>query len=125
MHMRKIYISCHHPDPANALAAELVAAGHEVLSKWHVDPTPRPAKDDARAWGANAERNFAAIREANVLILIAGPDRYPGGKFVEAGYALSAGRDVITVGGVENGMLYHQDVGHAADTAELLLLLAD
>lgn len=121
---QKVYISAHHPDPANALADALTAAGHEVVSTWHRDDNPRPAKDDADGWGAKADDNLHRIAAmAETLVLIAGPDRYPGGKFVEAGYALACGAKVYTLGGIENGMLHYATIGHVADTASLLELL--
>ena len=119
----RVYISCHNPDLANDLAAVLKAAGHEVVSTWHSDPGPRPARDDAGAWAAKTVDNLAQIGAADALALIAGPERYPGGKFVEAGYALCACVKVFTVGGVENGMLHHPGVKHTKDAAELLALL--
>lgn len=134
--MSKVYVSSHHPDPANALATELVAAGHTVVSTWHTENGPRPAADDAAAWAKKANRNFEQIETADVFVLIASPEhidgtrRVSGGKFVEAGYALGLTDhvgcckvEVFTVGGVENGMLFVEGVRHAADTAELLEML--
>lgn len=128
--MTRVYIACHHPDPANALAAELKAAGHAVVSTWHTSTDPRPAKGDACGWGKCALRNQSEIDGARVLVVVAsqahldGTDRVPGGKFVEAGYAIRANIRVVTVGGVENGMLHHPHVEHVADAATLVSLLA-
>lgn len=129
--MSKVYIACHHRDHANALAEQLSAAWHAVSSTWHRDDTPRPAADDAEAWKANAARNTREIGNSDVLVLIASPEhiagtgRVPGGKFVEFGYALARCVRVITLGGVENGMLYHPNAEHAADVADLLAKLAN
>lgn len=128
--MSRVYIACHHPDPANALAAELEAAGHTVVSAWHTSTDPRPERGDAAGWGRNALVNVLEIDGADVLALVASPEhvagtaRVPGGKFVEAGYALRASKRIVTVGGVENGMLYHPHVEHVADAAGLVALLA-
>lgn len=125
----KVYISCHHRDPANALSAELTAAGHEVVSTWHAATCPRPAADDRSKWAESAKRNVAAVLGADALVVVACPDHVarvrcvPGGKFVEAGVALSGGRRVFTVGGVENGMLFHPHVEHVDDAAELVAAL--
>jgi len=127
----RVYIACHHPDPANQIAAELKAAGHAVVSTWHTSTGPRPARDDAAGWGRNALRNQTEIDGCNVLVVVASPDhvagvsRVPGGKFVEAGYAVRAMKRVVTVGGVENGMLYHPHVEHVADAAGLVALLVE
>ncbi len=129
--MSKVYIACHHRDPANALAARLSVAGHTITSSWHCDTAPRPSPDDAATWSANASRNMKEIGNSDVLVLIAstehiaGTGRVPGGKFVEFGYALARCVRVITLGGVENGMLYHPNAEHAADVADLLAILAN
>lgn len=120
----KVYISCHHPDPANELAAALRAAGHDVVSTWHTDAPPKPPLDNATAWAAKAAANLEIIDvDAEALVLIAGPEKYSGGKFIEAGYAMTVGCDVYTLGRVENGMLHHPKVKHAADVGELLALI--
>ena len=125
----RVYIACHAPDRANYVADVLKAAGHTVVSTWHTSTDPRPARDDAAGWGRNALRNQSEIDGANVLVVVASPahlsgeERVPGGKFVEAGYAMRAGCRVVTVGGVENGMLYHPHVEHVADAAGLVALL--
>jgi hypothetical protein len=128
--MAKIYISSHHPDPANILATVLAQAGHTVSSTWHGETGPRPAADDAAAWGEKAKRNKAEIANSDVLVLIASPEhlsgekRVSGGKFIEAGYAIGRCARVVTVGGVENGMLWDPHVEHAADADALVKLLA-
>lgn len=121
----RIYISCHHPDPANELAAALTVAGHEIASTWHTDTAPRPDRDDANAWAQKANDNFEQIAGADALVLIAGPDKYPGGKFVEAGYAIGLGKEVYTVGRVENGILYCAAVEHATSAPHLIDLLTE
>ncbi len=129
-----VYVSCHVPKPANKLALALIMAGHKIVSTWHTSDEPRPAPDDAAGWGANAERNMAELATANVYVLIASPGhldgshRIPGGKFVEAGWALqgrSPGDRLFTAGGVENGMLYHPPFEHVQDAAELIAKLGE
>ena len=119
----KVYVSCHHPDPANAVADALEAAGHTVVSDWHRSDDPPPDRDDGEAWAVKAAANFTRILGCEMLVIVAGPERYPGGKFVEAGFALGLNKDVITVGRVENGMLFHPTVEHADDAEALLKLL--
>jgi hypothetical protein len=125
----KVYISCHHPDPANSLAALLKANGHEIVSTWHAETTPRPASDGATAWQVKADANIDRIRATDALVCIASPEHVsrakcvPGGKFVEAGAAVMASKLVFTLGGIENGMLYAAQVRHAKDVADLLSLL--
>jgi hypothetical protein len=132
----RIYIACHHPDPANQLAAALFAAGHIVTSTWHSGEGTRPEVSDAAAWKVKADNNCWQIEVSDCLVLVASPEhivgtsRVPGGKFFEAGYAHGLRRDdgtykvkVLTVGGIENGMLNTTGVSHAADTAGLLKIL--
>lgn len=130
----KIYLSCHSPAPANDLATTLVAAGHKVVSTWHYEGA-RPAAGDAKTWGKKAVQNLDQILGADALVLIASPGhidgsaRVPGGKFVEAGYAICLAEQgdsqVFTLGGVENGMLHHPEIRHAGDVAELLKMLEE
>jgi len=128
--MARVYIACHAPDRANYVADVLKAAGHAVVSTWHTSADPRPAKDDAAGWGRSALRNQSEIDGSRVLVVVASPahldgtERVPGGKFVEAGYAIRGNVRVVTVGGVENGMLYHPHVEHVADAVALVELLA-
>lgn len=121
---KRVYISCHHPVPANELADALTAAGHYICSTWHREPGPRPAWDDAVAWADKAAHNFLMISSADALVLIAGDEKYPGGKFIEAGFAFGVGIKVYVLGRVENGMLHRTAIGKAKDTAELIAKLA-
>lgn len=120
----KIYISCHHPDPANELAAELKAAGHTVVSDWHSSGEVRPGLEDGKSWARKSGHNFNLISTADVVVLIASADhvrgvhRVSGGKFVEAGFAMGSGCPVVAVGGVENGMLHAAN--HVGSTDELI-----
>lgn len=103
----RVYISAHDPSLARMVASVLLTAGHTVVSTWHEGSDARPAADDAEACQETAAENFDIIDSADVLVLVSGPDRYPGGKFVEAGYALKAYVEVYTYGDrVENGMMY-------------------
>lgn len=120
----RVYLSCHAKEPANELAKALAAAGHTVCSLWHHDPSERPAPDAAAEWGDRAAHNLTFIRTADVVVLIAGPDRYPGGKFYEAGFAHGYGKKVAVLGRVENGMLYHPGVKRFADEDALLAWLS-
>lgn len=130
----KVYISCHHPDPANELAEALIQAGHTIVSTWHTEPGNRPSTPEA--WSAAADRNCQQIETANWLVVVAstehlaGTARVPGGKFFEAGYAHGL-RDergdlsvqVATFGGVENGMLHTTGVYHATQLDDLLYVI--
>ncbi len=118
----RVYISSHDRDAAESLAATLTAAGHEVVSTWHrpAEP-PKPDLSDWKAWHRKAETNFREIEKSDVLVLIGGTDRYPGGKYVEAGYALGARKKVYNLGETGNGMMHA--AGYARDPSALLAVL--
>ena len=101
--MAKVYISCHAPEPANALAAQLKTAGHEVVSDWHTETEPRPPLSAADEWNRKAIHNVNLIESANVLVVLCDGQPHPGGKWVEAGIAWPQ-KPVFVLGEVENGM---------------------
>lgn len=113
------YISSHHPVPANEVAEILQSAGHRVVSTWHVGDPP-PNKID---WQERTIHNFQQIKDSEIHILVSGDDKYRGGKFVEAGYALGLGKKVVVVGRRENGMLFHPNVFLVPDPVELTRIL--
>lgn len=137
MDQANVYVSCHRADLARDVAAQIRAAGHNVVSTWHDETDPRPANEDGAAWRIKADRNLEQIETADTLVLVASPEhidgsaRVPGGKFFEAGYAHGLKTDdgdsccrVIVLGGAENGMLHTSGVSHAADVDQVTALLA-
>src|SRR5262249_55092997 len=86
-----VYISSHNLEEAEALAEKIRAAGHVVVSTWHAEVyDPQWAMSPAARDGSAV--NLALIEHrADVLVLQSGPDKYPGGKFVEAGFAMGKG----------------------------------
>lgn len=108
----RVYISCHHPHPAQKIAAVIISGGHEVVSSWHVKSGPPPAREDVTSWRKIAARNFNEIETADVLVCVAADSKQygPGGKFVEAGYALGLDKPVLSIGAIENGMMNHPNV---------------
>lgn len=112
----RVYISSHDADAAESLALALTEAGHEVASIWHREGILGPAD-----WSQRAGENFNRIRQADALILIGGTDRYPGGKYVEAGYANGQGIQVYNLGEVGNGMMHF--AVRVNDVADLLAAL--
>ena len=113
----KVYISAHSPDVAEE-AALFINNNNDnpdihfhVVSTWH--SKPRIKKDEQCTDWEMTEKvtvNFCEIEKCDVLVLIAGPYKYTGGKFVEAGYALGLGQPVVVVGRRENFMLFHENV---------------
>lgn len=85
------------------LIPDLVAAGHEVTSRWITDP-------EHELYGPNneAEVDLQDVWEANVLVLFVDQcgDRPGRGKYVELGLALAWGKPVVLVGKAEDCVFY-------------------
>lgn len=102
----KVYIASHSRELAVDLATILTANGIVVISGWHdKDFLPVTAH-------TVSERIEIAVEDAkdvsasDALVLIAGPDKYSGGKFVEAGIAIGLGIPVVILGRRENMLLW-------------------
>lgn len=122
-----VYVSCHDGDAARELVSAVRSAGHLVVSTWHDEPpvenwSQSGALGDDKKQGANVNLRLVANR-AQVLVLIAGPEKYPGGKFVEAGVALGNDVPVVCYGRRENGMLHADGVWAVDGFSELLAFL--
>lgn len=106
----KIYIASHDQKAARDVAKRLFENGYEITSRWVEKPFKPTEEWSEPERMQEATEDLMEVRLADVLILLAGPDKYPGGKFVEAGYALGLGRPVIVVGRRENLVLWHPSV---------------
>jgi hypothetical protein len=122
----RVYVSASHRAPANALADALEAAGHNVCSLWHRDPTPAPPLAEAKEWQERTAGNFNMIRSADVHVTICDGLPHPGGKHRESGFAqgFAAGHKgtprCAVVGPVENGMQCHPAVKHFAAVEDVV-----
>jgi nucleoside 2-deoxyribosyltransferase len=107
----RIYVACHNPVLAESMAQKLRERGHTITSRWH-DGRPFLTTDQhtLKERQQIAEEDLADVSEADALVLIAGPDKYSGGKFVEAGFALGIGLPVYVSGRRENMLLWHEAV---------------
>ena len=114
---RHLYISSHEVGNARAAAGELSAHGHTVVSTWHRVGEPLPQEGE---WGLRAQDNFNQISKADALVLFSSDGAVPGGKFVEAGYALALETPVYVIGRIENKMLNHPQVKQFKSVQELL-----
>lgn len=100
----KIYIAAHDPRLAEAFAAE--NSDHEFTSRWHKKPFYPTDHHTLDERFEIAIEDFNDIKRAEALVLISGPGKYPGGKFVEAGIAYGLGMPVYFVGRRENMLTY-------------------
>ena len=104
----KIYISSHSQELARELAKKLEENGHTIVSSWiNVEflPTEKIANEAEKM--DIAVRDVEEVKSCDCVYHIAGPDRYPGGKFVEVGVALGLGKPVMLIGRRENCLMYH------------------
>lgn len=115
-----IYVACHDQKLAREVADAIGDAGFETTSRWLLQPFgPSNAFPEADRWRFAAE-NFDDVRRADVLVLVAGPDRYSGGKFIEAGFAYGLGKPVVILGRRENVRCYGSHMKQVEDVAELV-----
>jgi nucleoside 2-deoxyribosyltransferase len=106
MYSMKLYIACHDPKLASNVALKL--SGHEITSRWHDGRPFKPTSEHSPAeCAAIAQMDADDVTAADAVVLIAGPDKYSGGKFVEAGIAIGQGKPVYVVGRRENMLLWH------------------
>jgi len=112
----KVYISSHDVERAREAAAAVEAAGHSVVSTWHLGtgPMKRAADMTADEMTNKARANAHQIGLCDALLLVASADKVPGGKFVEAGIAIGRGKRVVVWGDRENLLLHHPAVTAAA-----------
>jgi hypothetical protein len=115
----RLYISSHCPELAKEAAKKLTEAGHEIVSTWHSGDNTTSLMDHAEEArrAASLKNEDQIVYDSAALILISGPDKYPGGKFVEAGIAIASGVPVICIGRRENWLLWHPGVW-AVDSIE-------
>ena len=121
----KVYISSHDIDHAREAAAAVEAAGHSVVSTWHLGsgPMKRAADMTADEMTNKARANAHQIGLCDALLLVASADKVPGGKFVEAGIAIGRGKRVAAWGRRENVLMHHPRVVQADDLAGAVALL--
>lgn len=97
-----VYISSHCRWAAQHVKAVAKAAGLAVASTWH-DEQPRDLEKLTEPEIADKlAANYSRILSSDALILVASPDKVPGGKFVEVGIAWALGKRILVVGRREN-----------------------
>lgn len=98
----KVYIASHDQELAKEAAITLIDAGHFVTSQWLGRPFNRTATYTDKEKQAIADENISDLESSDALVLISGMERYPGGKFIEAGYAAGLNKPVVIIGRREN-----------------------
>lgn len=108
----KVFITGSNVYAAAYFAYVLEANGIRVMSDWHNSPNPLRRSSDITENERKqiANNSIGAIKNSDFVLIIADPDMVPGGKFVDVGVALGAGKKVILVGRRENIKMYHSDI---------------
>lgn len=118
-----VYIACHDQELALDLAVYLRGEGFAITSRWLAKPFgPSNTFPETDRWGF-ANDNFDDVRISDALVLIAGPDRYSGGKFVETGFAYALGKHVVIFGRRENMQCYGNHMKAVVTREELVEVL--
>lgn len=102
----KIYVACHDRWAACHVATVLEAKGHAITSMWHYKEFKASHQHTEQERETIAVEDFYDVERADALVLVAGPDKYSGGKFVEAGIALGMRKQVVIIGRRENMLLW-------------------
>jgi hypothetical protein len=121
----KVYISASCKYKASYLALSLAQAGYDISSGWHDREMSRTSK---LSEGQKSDIALAArevIKQSDILVLMDDPDMVPGGKFVDVGIALGAGKKVFVLGRRENIKMYDPEVQAFDTLPELISGLAD
>jgi nucleoside 2-deoxyribosyltransferase len=106
----KIYVASHDRQSASSSAAILAEAGHQVTSRWHEKAFLKTEEHTVEERIAIAVEDFEDVTAANALVLVAGPERYSGGKFVETGIALGQRKPVVIIGRRENMLMWLPEI---------------
>lgn len=119
--MKKVYISSHSKEQAENLKRWLCHCELDVVSTWHDQPgaigRSETMTDEEKQ--AVSVRNFPLIDSCDALVLISTDDKVPGGKFVEAGYAIGKGKKVVIYGRRENLMLWNASISQTFQMGEV------
>jgi hypothetical protein len=121
----KIYVAAHCRWAAHYVALVLSYSGHEITSGWiYTDFKPTDQHDETERAGI-AQDDFDDVARSDALVLVAGPDRYPGGKFVETGIALGMGKHVVVIGRRENMLIWLPSIRQVNDPHQAATLLKE
>lgn len=102
----KVYVASHDRWAACHVASVLEAHGHFITSMWLYKEFNATQDHTVAQREEIAAEDVADVRRSDALVLISGPDKYAGGKFVEAGIAIGLGKQVVVIGRRENMLLW-------------------
>lgn len=102
----RIYVAGHSQDECKKVANLLVDAGHEITSSWLKEDFKRTAEYTDQEKRLIANKDIQEVMGSDVLVMLSSPTRVPGGKFVELGVAIGAGKKVCLIGHRENMLMW-------------------
>lgn len=124
--MIKVYIAGHNQEEAKALADSLCQkepSRIRISAKWlaaSFNPTATHTDEEKEEI---ADADVADVYGSDVLVLMAGPEKYSGGKFVEAGFAIGQRKPVVVYGRRENMLLWHHNIMQVDTETDLIDVL--
>lgn len=111
--MKKVYIASHSKEQAVILANTLLSDNSldiNIISSWIYQPfNPTITYSDEEKIDI-AMTDFNEVSNCDILILIAGNEKYSGGKFVEIGIALALNKNIFILGRRENMLLWNKNI---------------
>jgi len=116
----KIYVASHDLQLGQQVAEALKQQGYEITARWlrqEFKHTDERSEEDKRRIACE---DYNDVVLSDILVLISGNDKYPGGKFVEVGIALARGKEVIVIGRRENMLMWHPLVSTCANVYEVI-----
>jgi len=116
----EIYVAGHIQSECRKVAAYLTAAGHEVVSTWLLEDFSKTSSYTVEDRTAIALKDTNEILGAEAVVLVPSPYLVTGGKFVEVGIAIGAGKRVYVLGHRENMLMWHPDVRSFANVQEFI-----
>lgn len=114
----KFYVAAHDRLLASLVADVISRGGHDCTSTWIKNEFHPTEKHTVEERMSIAFEDVEDVCRSDVLVLVAGADKYSGGKFVEAGIAMGRGIPVIVVGRRENMLLWHNSI-MSVDTVQM------
>lgn len=106
----KVYIATHSRELGNEYKSKLEKLGYEINSSWLNEEFKKSTEMSDEESRLIAVRDVNEVGEANILFLIAGEEKYSGGKFVELGVAIALEKIIFLIGRRENCLAYHNRV---------------
>lgn len=102
----KVYIASHCWWAGLYCAHILEAMGHKITSRWLHLPFNSTETYSEASRADLAVMDYDDVVRSDALLLVAGPDRYSGGKFVETGIAMGIGLPITVLGRRENMLMW-------------------